>query len=56
MKSKEGLGKENGCIDQIFAILMMLEEYLGKDEKLYVDGRLRERMLVECVKCGNYKR
>ena len=27
--------KRKGCVDQIFAIKTMVEEYLGKDEKLY---------------------
>ena len=29
--------KEKGCVDQIFAIKKMAEEYLGKGEKLYAD-------------------
>ena len=31
-----GFKKGKGCIDQIFAIKIMGEEYLEKDEKLYV--------------------
>ena len=28
------IGGGKGCVDQIFAIKMMVEEYLRKDEKL----------------------
>ena len=31
--SEEQGGK--GCVDQIFASIMMVEKYLGKDEKIY---------------------
>ena len=27
--------KEKSCVDQIFEIKIMMEEYLGKDEKLF---------------------
>ena len=30
-----GLKKGKGCVDQIFAVKVMIEEYLGKGEKLY---------------------
>ena len=31
-----GLRKGKGCVDQIFAIKIMLEEYLGKGDIFYV--------------------
>ena len=31
-----GFQKGKGCMDQIFVIEIMVEEYLGKDETLYV--------------------
>ena len=34
-KEQGGFRKGKGCIGQIFAVKMMVEEYLGKDEKLY---------------------
>ncbi len=34
MKSR-GFRKGRGCVDQIFAVKMLVEEYLGKDKKLY---------------------
>ena len=30
-----GFRKGRGCVDQVFAIKMIVEEYLGKDKKLY---------------------
>ncbi len=30
-----GFKKGRGCVDQIFAIKRLVEEYLGKDKKLY---------------------
>ncbi len=30
-----GFRKGRGCVDQIFAMKMLVEEYLGKDKKLY---------------------
>ncbi len=30
-----GFRKGKSCVDQIFAIKMLMEEYLGKDRKLY---------------------
>ncbi len=33
-EEKEGFRKGRGCVGQIFA--MLVEEYLGKDKKLYV--------------------
>ncbi len=30
-----GFRKGRGCVDQIFAMMMLVEEYLGKDKKLY---------------------
>ncbi len=30
-----GFRKGKGCVDQIFAIKILVEAYLGKDEKLY---------------------
>ncbi len=36
-----GFRKGRGCVDQIFAMKMLVEEYLGKDKKLYgVGGQL----------------
>ncbi len=29
-----GFMKGRGCVDQIFAIKMLVEEYLGKDKKV----------------------
>ena len=34
-EEQRGFGKGKGCVDQIFAIRIMVDEYLGKDEKLY---------------------
>ncbi len=31
----QGFRKGRGCIDQIFAMKRLVEEYLGKDKKLY---------------------
>ena len=33
-KEQGGFRKGKGCVDQIFAIKIMVEEYLGKGEKL----------------------
>ncbi len=30
-----GFRRERGCIDQIFAMKRLMEEYLGKDKTLY---------------------
>ncbi len=30
-----GVRKGRGCVDEIFATKMLMEEYLGKDKKLY---------------------
>ncbi len=35
MISKGALGEGKSCVDQIFAIKMLVEEYLGKDRKLH---------------------
>ncbi len=35
-EEQRGLGKGRGCVDQIFAMKRLVEEYLGKDKKLYV--------------------
>ncbi len=35
MRSKEGLGREKDCFNQVFAIKMIVKEYLGKQENLY---------------------
>ncbi len=35
MKSRGGFRKGRGCVDQIFAMKMLVEEYLGKNKKLY---------------------
>ncbi len=34
-EEQRGFGKGRGCIDQIFAMKRLVEEYLGKDKKLY---------------------
>ncbi len=34
-KEQGGFRKGRGCVDQIFAIKRLVEEYLEKDEKLY---------------------
>ena len=34
-KEQSGFSQGKECVDQIFAIKMMVKEYLGKDEKLY---------------------
>ncbi len=34
-KEQGGFRKGRGCVDQIFAMKMLVEEYLGKDKKLY---------------------
>ena len=34
-KEQRGLKKRKGCVDQIFAIIRIIEECLGKDENLY---------------------
>ncbi len=35
MKSRGGFWKGRGCKDQIFAMKILVEEYLGKDKNLY---------------------
>ncbi len=43
-----GFRKEKSCVDQIFAVKMLVEDYLGKDRKLYAafldcyDGGVRQ--------------
>ncbi len=34
-EEQEGFRKRRGCVDQIFPMKMLVEEYLGKDKKLY---------------------
>ncbi len=34
-KEQGGFRKGRGCVDEIFAMKMLVEEYLGKDKKLY---------------------
>ena len=34
-EEQEGCRKGKGCVDQVFAIKMMVEEYLGKGGKVY---------------------
>ncbi len=34
-KEQGGFRKGRGCVDQIFAMKRLVEEYLGKDKKLY---------------------
>ena len=34
-EEQRGFGKEKGCVDQIFAITIMVEEYFGKAKKFY---------------------
>ncbi len=55
-----GFRKGRGCIDQIFAMKRLVEEYLGKDKKLYAafmnlekayDRVDRERELMERENC-----
>ena len=41
-----GLRKGKGCVDQISAIKMMVEEYLGKDEKMYAAFMDQENIYV----------
>ncbi len=33
-EEQEGFRKGRGCVDQIFAMKLLVEEYLGKDKKL----------------------
>ncbi len=30
-----GFSRRKSCVDQVFVIKMLVEEYLGKDKKLY---------------------
>ncbi len=39
--------KGRGSVDQIFAMKRLVEEYLGKDRKLYVPGKVYGRILTE---------
>ncbi len=34
-EEQRGFRKGRGCVDQIFAMKRLVEEYLGKDKKLY---------------------
>ncbi len=58
-KEQEGFRKGRGCVDQIFTMKILVEEYLGKDKKLYAafmalkeayDG-LTEKLSGVCLKC-----
>ncbi len=53
-----GFRKGKGCVDQIFALKMLVKEYLGKDKKLYAAfmdldkayGRVEREALWSVVK------
>ena len=54
-KEQGGFRKEKGCMEQKFAIKVMVEEYLGKAEKLYATfmdlEKTYNRFNVEALKC-----
>ncbi len=39
-----GFRKGRGCVDHILAMKMLVEEYLGKDKKLYPAFMVLEKM------------
>ena len=48
--SKQGrFRKGKGCVDQILTIKIMVEEYLGKDKKLYAAFMHLEKAYIEVI-------
>ncbi len=41
-----GFRKGRGCVDQIFAMERLAEEYLGKDKKLYAAFKILRRYMT----------
>ncbi len=49
MMSERGFRKGKGCVDQVFAIKMIAEKYLGKDKTLYTAYMDLDKQMIRLI-------